>query len=568
MSTARIAPLLALLFSAGCLQPGPLPEGNKLFAGRDISGLSFVLLDADTVPNTKIPWVAFSRRRAPATPEKGTVSDLWIASLDGTQQRLVIDNRSDRWSAPWSGGSLFTMTNERQISNGGSPLEPVGTLVSIDSHFQRNLSFENISSFAPDGQHDNRLLYRQVPDSGEIPAWFLWDNQVERRLGDAIYGRPFNAQFSGSGAVYFVGNDGILSRLRSVTDTIEALHPGVSNFNLRGDEKYAALTFSDATATKTVVFDLQANSDIPLARPNPCCWLGFAGSNLFTYSQSKIGDSPAEYHALDVTTGADAVLVLPDPLVDLVRFLGRPGGDELVYIDSQSHGVFYGQNDQQARRTVKRVAKQMVNGQETEVEVAARILAPLFTDDGKYLIYVDPQPTTVSQPYEHGLLMVQEADFADQPLAHPPRQLSSDGMSVRPNAYFFIDGPSTDGGVTRLLVFWAGIVRGSEDVYFANYETGDLQVVAHAIGNVEVDSQEVFGTVNVSAQDVVGDLVVKDVRDTGGRTLAHAVSEATRWRDDQAQLTRIAYVVRGRTPSDHDGLWLSTQEPPGQDGGQ
>jgi hypothetical protein len=554
------------LLAAGCLQPGPLPEGRRLFAGRDISELAFVSLDDDTVPNQKVPWVAFYRRKAPATPSKGAVADLWIASLDGTQQRQVLANRSDRpeWRAQWSGGSLFMMVDERRVTNQAGQSEPVGTLVRIDSHFQPNVSFENISTFMPDGSHDNRLIYRQVSQDGETPGLFLWDGENQRRLTDSPTG-SVNAQFSGSGAVYFVDNDRVLNRLGSPTDAIQALHANVNSFGLRGDERYAQLSLSDTDGTRIVVFDLQAGKDIPLARPNPCCPLGFSDPDLFKYSQSASPGAPAEYHTLDLTTGSDTALLLPDPLANLVGFMPREGGQEIMCLDSvgdsQSHGVIYRQSDRQPLRTVMKI------DEATGTEVPAIMLTPQFSKDGKYLLYIDPRPPTETQPGPHGPLMIQETNYVDQPTLHPRRQLSADGMSVRKGAFFFIDGPTTDAGVTRILVFWASIVRSAEDIYFANDETGDLKVVANAIGNVEVDDHEIFGTVNESAQDMVGDLVVKNVQDSGGRTVAHAVAEATRGADPNTHQVLVAYVVRGRAASDHDGLWATTQVPPGQDGG-
>ncbi len=161
--------------------------------------------------------------------------------------------------------------------------------------------------------------------------------------------------------------------------------------------------------------------------------------------------------------------------------------------------------------------------------------------------------------------MVQDAD-----LVNPPRQISTPGMTVdaRGKSYFFINGPSTDGGVSHILVFWASVSISSADLYFANHETGELKVVAHAIGNVSVDSQRIFGTVNESAQDATGDLVVQYVEGGGGRTIAHTVNEATQWYDPVAQFVRVGYVVRGRAPSDRDGVWITTLDPPSQDGGQ
>ena len=536
MSPARFASLVTLSVAAGCLQPGSLPEGQKLLSGRDIGDLGFVLIDG-------APWVSFSLRKAPATPTKGAVSDLWISSWDGTQQRQVVADRSGNWGAPGAGGSLFVMVDEQQVTGGGADggrPEPVGTLVRVDSQFQPNVRFENVSNFSLNYQYDNRLLYREVTPDGP-PGLFLWDGHDRRRLGDVPYGSLLGMEVADSGTAYFVlGSNRVLSRLGKLSDDQRDLHGCVSRFLIRWDEKYAALSLSEAGTTTTVVLDVESGKEIPLARPNPCCWIGFANPDLFTYSQSASGDLPAEYHTLDLTTGTDTGLVLPAPLVDFAGSIDRPGVDEVLYLDSQYHGVFFGKND---RRILRPVPVPMLN--------------PIFSPDGRYLIYVDPQPTTEVDPDPHGPLMVLDSDFVN-----PPRPISTPGMTVRGGKYFFIDGPSTDGGVSHILVFWSNIVRSSADLYFANHETGELKVVANAIGNVTVDSQRIFGTVRVSGQDGVGDLVVQDVQDSVGRTMAHAVTEATQWSG------LVAYVVRGRALSDHDGLWCTILAPPSQDGGQ
>lgn len=574
MLSARCTSLLALLLAAGCLQPGKLPEGRKLFAGRDIGSLGFVPIDGAA-------WVAFNRQKSPATPSKGAVSDLWIAgpvdpvslssatapdglSPSGIQQRLVIANRSDRWGGVQAGDSpltrsLFTMVDERQVTSGGAEgglVESVGTLVRIDPQYQPNVTFENVSTFTLDSQHDSRLLYRQVPAGDETPGLFLWDGQDSRRLGDVANISLLDMEVAGSGIAYFVlGSDRVLSRLDKLTDTVQDLHANVSRFLLRPDEKYATLSLSNAGTSTTVVLDVQAGKDIALARPNPCCWLGFKDPDLFTYAQSAGAGSSAEYHTLDLTSGIDTTLVLPAPLVDLSMTMPRPQSDEVLYVDSQRHGVFFGPN-QQVRRAVLQFGG----------DQPVRMLSPTFSRDGRYLLYLDPQPTTQTEPYPHGPLMVQDAD-----LVNPPRQLSTPGMTVGAGQFFFIDGPPTDGGATAILVFWANVVRASSDLYFANHETGELKVAAGAIGNVTVlDYNHIFGTVNESAQDVVGDLVVKDVRgcvqDKDCRILARAVAEATQ-SGYPVQAGLVAYTVRGRVPSDHDGLWGTTLTLPGQDGG-
>ena len=545
--------------------------------GRDIGGVGFVSIAG-------VPSVVFSRRKAPATVSKGAVSDLWIVPWDNiqscqaTQPRLVIANQSDRWGDASAGGSFFAMVDEQQVTSGGAgggQVESVGTLVRVDPNYQPNLTFENVSAVVP--YSDNRLLLRQVPP-GDTPGLFLWDGGNQVRLGDVASVSLFNAQFAGSGVAYFVlGSDRVLSRLDKLTDTKQDLHPNVSRFLLRGDEKYAALSLSTAGTSKTVVFELDSGKEIPkeipLALPNPCCWGGFAGDQ-FTYSQSASGDAPAESHTLDLVTGIDTTLVLPAPLVDYGPVFGRPNSDEDLYLDSQGHGVFLGHNDHQVRRVVQRF------DQATQKWVPVTMLisstSTPFSPDGQYLIYVDPQPTTEAEPEPHGPLMV-----LDSNLVSPPRQLSTPGMSVWGGKFFFVNSGSgarprgrdpgaqgeanlfsIQGPSGPILVFWASIVRGSADLYFANYETGELRVVASSIGEVTADYQQMFGRVNVSAQDETGDLVVEHLQDSGGRILAHAVTEATSW----AGL--VAYVVRGRAASDHDGLWGSTMAPPGQDGGR
>jgi hypothetical protein len=540
MSSLRCTSLLCLLLAAGCLQPGTSPEGIKLVSGSDVGDVGFIPLDG-------AGWITFNRRKATATLTKGAVRDLWIASCDGTQQRQIIADWSDRWSPTGAGDFLFIMVDERQVTSGAAgqgPTESVGTLVRTDWDYSPRVAFENVSTFAL-GPYNNRLLYRQVLGGNQTPGLFLWDGQDQLRLGDVANVYDFDAQIAGSGMAYFVlGSDRVLSRLDKLTDTKQDLHPNVISFYLRGDEQYAALSLATGT---TVVLNIQSGQDIPLASPNPFA-LGFADQDRVTYSQSAIGAAPAEYHTLDLTTGADTFVVLPAPLVNLAAVMPRPQSDEVLYLDNQGHGVFFGQNDQQERRAVP-----------------VTMLSPQFSPEGQYLIYIDQQPATEAQPGPHGLLMVQDAE-----LVNPPSQISTPGMAVDAGSFFFIQGPSTDGGVSYILVFWASIVVGSADLYFANYQTGDLRVVASSIGNVQVDSQRIFGTVNESAQDATGDLVVQDVLSGKSRLLAHAVSEATQWYDPNpgAQFVRVGYVVRGRASSDHDGVWLTTLEPPGQDGGQ
>jgi hypothetical protein len=355
-----------------------------------------------------------------------------------------------------------------------------------------------------------------------------------------------------------LGSERLLSRLGALNEPVEDLYVGVTRYSLRSDEKFAILAANSEGKTATFALDLTTGKEIPFARPNPCCWLGWAGE-VFRYSQTAGGDSPAEYHTVDVSTGVDTCLSLPESLSDLANFIPRFESDEFLYLDSQGHGVFFGP-DQKPRRTVLKPG----------TDLPARMLTPSFSRDGKYLLYIDPQQPTTGDPYPHGPLLVQPAD-----LSEPPRTLTTPGMSVQQGSYFFISGPKEpiqgpNGPLTGpnepILVFWAYVVRASTDLFFANHVTGELKVVSGSIGDVTVDSQRIFGTVHMSAQDAVGSLVVWDVPTQSGRTISHAVPQY----EFTSAYDLVGYVARGRADSDHDGIWVTTvQDPhPSKDGGQ
>ncbi len=541
-----------------------MPEGFKIVSGRNVGGMSILA-------NNGTPWgISYSQRIALATPEKGAVSDLWVAPLPEeftktlpgyvspvdlpvTQPIRVASNRSDSWGAWPAGGSIFLMVDERQVAAGGDgngQLERVATLQRINkAHYLADLRFENISTFSLAAE--DRMLFRQVP-TDQTPGIFLWDGTNQRRLGDVANPGHLNMQFGGRGRAYFVlGSERLLSRLGNVDDPVEDLYAGVARFSLSGDERYVILAADEAGKTITFALDLDTGKKLFFERPNPCCWLGWASNTVFTYSETAGVSTPAEYHTVNVATGEETSLVLPEALSDLADFKGRSDSDEVLYLDSKGHGVFFGP-DQKPRRTVLKPGS----------DLPARMLSPSFSPDGKHLLYIDEQPRTTADPYPHGPLLVQPVD-----LSEPARALTVPGMSVQANSYFFISGPrepiqGPNGPLTApdepILVFWGYVVRASTDLFFANHVTGDLKVVTGAIGDVTVDSQRVFGTANLSAQDVVGDLVVWDVPTQTGRTISPAVPQYEFTRDYDL----VSYVFRGRAPSDHDGIWVTTMNDP------
>jgi hypothetical protein len=567
--------LVVLLLTAGCLQPGSTPEGTRVVPGRDVGTIGFLSKD-----NT--PWgITYSQRIAPAMPNKGAVSDIWVAPLPEeftstlpgyqkpvdlpvTQPVRIASNRSDTWGVGGASNSVFLMVDERVVASGGAgngQQEHVATLQRLStSTYQSDLRFEDISTYQV--FNENRILFRRV-SADQTPGMYLWDGAKERRLGDVANPGDLDVRFGGSGKAYFIlGSERVLSRLGALNEPAEDVYVGVLRYMLRGDERFAIMVANKAGKTVTFALDLTTGKETPFARPNPCCWLGWDGDN-FRYSQSAGVNTPAEYHEVDVTTGVETCLTLPSSLSDLADFKPRGGGsDEVLYLDSQGHGVFFGP-DQQPRRTVLKPG----------TDLPASMLSPKFSPDGKYLLYVDPQLPTDMDPYSHGPLLIQPAD-----LSEPPRALTTPGMSVQENSYFFISGPADpiqgpNGPLTApnepVLVFWAYVTRSATDLFFANHVTGDLKVVTGAIGNVIVDSQRVFGTVHMSAQDVVGDLTVWNVPTHKGRVISHAVPQYE-FASEPSTFGLVGYLVRGRTDSDRDGIWVTTMRDPHdpQDGGQ
>jgi len=224
--------------------------------------------------------------------------------------------------------------------------------------------------------------------------------------------------------------------------------------------------------------------------------------------------------------------------------------DERLLMDSQLHGVFTKTSDYVPLRPA----------------LQGPLLTPSFTPEGKYLVYVSPASPTLYDTTLQGPLMFQDADQTQT----PANLVSPSGLLVGAQngaSYFFADG---DAG--KVLVFWAHLGRASSDLYFADYASGslltNLRLMAKAILSVSISAHSLFGILNMSQQDGVGDLVYEDF-DRGTQTLyAHAVVDAAEHGGSDLSTSYAAYIVRGRADSDRSGLWLTTLAPPGPpDGG-
>ena len=191
------------------------------------------------------------------------------------------------------------------------------------------------------------------------------------------------------------------------------------------------------------------------------------------------------------------------------------------------------------------------------------LLWPSFTSDGKYLVYISPATATLYDTSVQGPLMFQDADLTTQ----SPTMVSPPGLLVSAQSqasYFF-----TEGDKGQILVFWAHLGRASSDLFFADYPGGalptGLRQIAKSIYSVSVSAHTLFGILNMSQQDGVGDLVLRDIDHGTDLRYAQAVAEVNQCPADWSCANWFAYVVRGRTDSDRSGLWLV---PPAQpDGG-
>lgn len=558
----RLPLLIALpLLVASCLGEGPPPAGQQLFHGQHLASPSFMKLGEEW-------FVRFTDRVEPSTTTRGGINDLWMTSFDGTRPRKLVANASDYWGESSFGpGDRYFMVDETLVpTNGG--MARTATLLRVDSNFDEISRTPGIWAYthfsAPlravvadpqPGQscpgfpelYDGcpQLLYERPAVPGQpYPILCLWDGEREIPIG-ADSG-SFQLQPMGSGNIYFIFEaERTLVRLLRPQNVLERIRSGVSRFMLSGDEHWVALAVSEDGRPKTVILDLRTGNEQTPPDPNPAGWNGF-GDRTFHYSQNATATEPAKLHVFDLETGEDTFDSLPAPLVNWGGQYNRYQTDERLLVDSAWRGVFTGKGDYVARRQA----------------LSGPLLTPDFSPDGKYLVYVSPAAATLYDPSPQGPLLFQDAE-----LQGPPSMVSPPGLLVetRRQNFFFTE---VDEG--WLLVFWAHLGRSSSDLYFADYDgkglPTNLRLMAHAILNVSISPRGLFGVVNMSQQDGVGDLVLMDF-EKGTRILyAQAVSEATEKGPPELPDHYVAYIVRGRSETDRSGLWLMTVVPPSSDG--
>lgn len=554
------APILLPLLLAGCLEEGPLPMGVHLFQSQTLTAPRF-FKDGDD-------WlIRFQDRRIPASDSRGAVSDLWLTSLDGIFQRKVVSDWSDRWGeqGPYNAGDRYYMVNERRVAGG---LTRIADLVRIGPTWDEEFRLDGIVTYMrftvpisalfaepqpgqtcpgfPTLENDcPQIVFERPPPAGQTyPDLLLWNGEQVLLLGADAGGFAF--QTMGNGHSYFIQGEAFtLTRFIRPINLMESLRANVRQFSVSGDEKYAAVSLAEKDKTGTVILDLKDMKEIFMLKPNGRV-MGFGQDSLhYAVDATLASDGTlltlAELHRVNLLTGEDTWNTLPSPLENYAGEIARPGHDERLILDSKLHGVFTGKDDLVVRRVLM-----------------GPLYQPSFTADGDYLVYVSPAAATLFDPKPQGPLMFQNADDVSQPplMVSPPGLLAyaQDGAP-----YFFAE----DG---KLLIFWAHLGRENSDLYFADYATGgpptNLRIMAKSILSVSVSAHSLFGIVNMSQQDAVGDLVLRDFDSGTDIRYSQAVSEATEHGPPDLPVPHTAYIVRGRADSDRSGLWLSPVWPP------
>jgi hypothetical protein len=514
---------LGLLPLASCLAESDPVDGRLLFAGPYLERPHFL-------PVEGAPWVMFDVRKARAELGRGGRLDTHLVRWEDGMDHLVLGDRAERPEWPIAvdhDGYYYYMTEER-LAEGALALA-VGTLTRVGLLSGVAEKIPDVTAYSFNGPA-TMFYYRVFVPGSPFQDFHLRDLEgTDRNLGQVSGSAQF---FGDEGTVvyYVTGEERALMRVPGLVGEPKRLRNRVSRYTVRTDERYAIMSVSESNKVRTLVVDLQTLEERPLPVDNPCCWLSLIG-DVFTFAESAKADTPAKLHRYNIVTQEDQVMVMPEGLRDVSFIMNRPGSNQALIFDSQRRFAVY-RPDQEPKLEL----------------VALTPSAPAFSNDGRYLIYIEQDeksPVTEISRVLAGKLLVQDADD----FTRPPRLLSPRGSSVpiSPQGYFF------SGGGPYTLVFWAHYGLGASDLYFCNHESGEVVKVAEGISEVTVTQKRVLGIVRVSLQDVTGDLAQKDLTTGEEDVLAHSVSEMTINGD------RLAFVVRERRPSSpRNGLWAIT----------
>jgi hypothetical protein len=516
----------------GCLPDDPPVRGRLLYAGVDIEHPEFMELGGE-------PWVMFDIRRTRPVFPAGGIVDLHLVNWDTGAQRMVLPARSDRpeWARSIDReGAFLYVIDERRTSDG--PGSAVGTLVRL--RIQDGEILERIPDLISYTMHADRgrFHYRKYVPGAPYPELHLHEigsngTGKDRNLG------PLSGQVQVIGPwLYYIGggDERALTRIAGFDGEPQVLRNKVSKYLLQDGQKLGVITVSEANQVKTIVFDIDTRQEWPMPIANPCCTIQLI-DHTYIFADGARGDQPAELHYFDIATKVDRVLRLPPGLLDVRSMLRRPPasrGEFLLFDQVGQTALFQTKPDFSATLT----------------PLAPR--APGFTDDGRYLVFIDPDPAPPPPAISNlptGRLYAQDMDRLDE----APRLLSPKGASVplEPIGYKLRPTPEFP------LLFWARYGLGGSDLYISDYETGANQKVATGIGAVHVSERHVLGVVRIT-QDLTGDLVYRNFETGEEKLVEHGVTDVQVARDNERMQELVAFVVRERmNSSKRNGLWAT-----------
>ncbi len=521
----------AALLGASCLPDDPPVQGRLLHAGPNVVAPRFRTLDGEA-------WVLYDVRTSPSENGLAPHFDLHLARFSDGEHRPVLANRADRAAWPVltdADRAGFYMIDERLAPDLGLP---VGTLVRLRLATGIVETIDDVLGY---GIHPERrrFYYRRYLPGSSQPQLHLRDltgNDTE--LG------PSTGQvaFRGADHFYFLsGEDRVLSRVIGLDPQAQALRPHVSRFLMPDMDTFAVLAVSEAGHVFTRILDLATGEERALPVDNPCCWVGIDGDT-FVYGEAARGDQPAVLHRYHFPTAADQALPLPEGLADVKTIVNRPGSPESLVVDGRGHAAI-----------VRQPAEE--GGPPGMYPLPMPVSAPLYSGDGRYLLYLDKEPPPPPPAFRRssvGRLMA--VDAADP--GQPPQMLSPVGTSciVEPRGY----EPNV-GGPGKVL-FWAYYGLGANDLYLSDLDSGETRKLAVGVGPMSMLKDSLLGVTRIG-QDHTGDLVRKDLVTGAEQLLEHGVLTMTSRTDPQLG-DIVTFVVRERNPdSPRNGLWAAPLPP-------
>jgi hypothetical protein len=487
---------------AGCLQEGRSVVGRSLVPGRNVEAPAFVKEGA---------WVTFELRRKSAVPPFSGAYDFAMVDYDSGEVRTLVENAADRWGRIGNEtGLMYLLADETLVPNPTVPTT-MGTLVTLDLDRGVIDRVPEVTSFSVLGR-SRELYYRRATTGTMAELHYRSAGGVDRPLGLAAG----QVEFRGKRLIYVAGEQKVLSSFVRPDGPVVELRKNVTRFRLNGDDSWAILQTSDTPHQQAVAHSLETGVERVIPGSGNCYWLDLDGTT-FVYVEPAAGEQRARIHTYDLATEEHRVSSAPARLVDVRDIRSRPGTTDRLFLDSRGQLAVVHEGD---------VDGNVIGGTPGQLS---------WTDDGKYALWID---LVLASPPK-GRLMVQDLDFRE-----PPRVLSPPGGMVPVPGYRMIPD-----GLRRIVAFWAHFGNNVADLYYADHRTGDERVVAEGIGGMVIGAHQLVGVVRISGQDMVGDLVNKDLALDQEIVLAHDVADATIYED------RAVFVIRGRSDSERDGLW-------------